>query len=404
MMTKIDIYFFTFQRRSATQVRLSSSSLASIQEECTLPNDFLYQSTFEPNHSKTRFSIASDDSFQDGGSFCSGKSDTSKSNSTSLESLNMSLKECDEVLEPDTRTKEQIIEDFRQKFEATCGMQSSLILSRRRASIQVASLSSAPPPVDPSIRPKLRRASFQCEEVITKKFDRNESISKVISDFKLQYNFPSPLHAITRQYGSSSDITMKEKVEPSPRSVSKDLKSILSDWEIEKNKKTTGKSAGREQKQKSLESSEPGLASIIHARNSSCTSDYFGSTETLNTVQTFPIHDGGKTERRQSLPVNLSRHESLSNSVPKIPERRKSLLDKGAETKPDNLLKSPINGSNCPKPSVSDSDDGIFNEEDTILDSNKTNIVKPYKNNGISANIKSHKVPTKIRVPLETSL
>lgn len=375
---------FCFQRRTTSQGRLSSSSLASIQEECSLQNDLQYQGT--TNLPKARFSIASDDSFTDNASLCSSKSDTSKSNSASLESL----KEGCDVVEPDTRTKEQIIEEFRNKFESTYGRQtSSFIQPRRRASIHVACLTSAPPPVDHSIRPKLRRASFQCEEVITKKSEREDPISKVISDFKLQYNFPSPLHAVTRQYGSASDITMREKVEPSPKSISKDLKSILSEWAVDKKSQQIKKPTVREQ---SKQISDSFNRKVIHDRNSSCTSDYFGSTDTLNTIHTLPTQETVNSERRQSLPIIFSTNESLSSLVPKIPERRKSLLDNSS-------LQSPANvDPKSPNLSLLDADDGICNEGNTDFHSNLLNNTKTVKTNDKSANNKSRKVP------LETSL
>ncbi|CAC5422761.1 unnamed protein product [Mytilus coruscus] len=345
----------------SSPVRLSSSSLAIIKEEPQVNSEFHVGNTKdESQRSKVRFSICSDDSLKDN-SMCS--SDSNISGST--ESLTHPSREIDDQIE--TRTREQILANFRRNFPTT---QPPIIQPSRRASIQVDTLTnSMPPPVDSSIRPKLRRASFQCEAVITKQFERGDSVSKLISDFKLQYNFPSPVHAVTRQYGSSSDIKMKDKMESSP-SAEKDLKTILTEWEGDRtaNKKQTKPGIANISTKVNTEGNtkyRTETNSIGHARNLSFTSDYFGSTETLNTTKSFPLAVKGNEGiqiRRQSLPVILTRNES--ETVPKLPERRRSLIDNKPNTKDhfkrESKLESKIQTQST------ESDDGIFHDEDEL--------------------------------------
>ncbi|XP_052070217.1 uncharacterized protein LOC127709009 [Mytilus californianus] len=350
----------------SSPIRLSSSSLAIIKEEPQVNSEFHVRNTKdESQRCKVRFSICSDDSLKDN-SMCSSESNVSGS----TESLTHPSREIDDQIE--TRTREQMLANFPT-------IQPPIIQQRRRASIQVDTLTnSMPPPVDRSIRPKLRRASFQCEAVITKQFERGDSVSKLISDFKLQYNFPSPVHAVTRQYGSSSDIKMKDKMESSP-SAEKDLKTILTEWEGDRtaNKKQTKSGSANISTKVNTEGNtkyRTETNSIGHARNLSFTSDYFGSTETLNTTKSFPLAvkgNEGMQIRRQSLPVILTRNESVSETVPKLPERRRSLIDNKPNTK-DNFKRESKLESKIQTQST-ESDDGIFHDEDELTRQELTN-------------------------------
>ncbi|XP_063399356.1 uncharacterized protein LOC134683980 [Mytilus trossulus] len=388
----------------SSPVRLSSSSLAIIKEESQANSEFHVENkNDESQHSKVRFSICSDDSLKDT-SMCSSESNVSGS----MESLNRSSREIDDQIE--TRTHEQILANFRRNFPTA---QSPQIQPRRRASIQVDTLTnSMPPPVDRSIRPKLRRASFQCEAVITKQFERGDSVSKLISDFKLQYNFPSPVHAVTRQYGSSSDIKMKDKMETSP-SVEKDLKTILTEWAGDQttNKKLTKQDVSNTSTKVKTEGNtkyRTETNSIGHARNLSFTSDYFGSTETLNTTKSFPLAakgNEGMNIRRQSLPVILTRNESLSETVPKLPERRRSLMD----NKPNTKNKRESKKENKIQTLSTESDDGIFHDEDELTKQELTNKVhKADKEMDDVFRPKKRKEPSrpdiKVTLALETAL
>lgn len=347
-----------------------SSSLACIKEEPGNQNGS-HESSKNPDiyASRSRFSISSNESHHD-------TSTQSNSGSSSIESLNQSFTETDNQQEVETRTREQILADFRRNFEQTYGGSTNQL--RRRASIQVVSLSNQlAPPVDMTIRPKLRRASFQCEAVLTKKFEREEPVSKVISDFKLQYNFPSPLHAVTRQYGSSTDIRLQDKTEPSPSpATEKDLKTILKEWQNQKTTQastiTSQKSIPKQQKDVCNPGPNAEVNTTRHARNPSLTSDYFGSTETLNTVNSCPLHNAGseiKFARRQSLPVILTRPDNLAETAPKLPERRRSFLDKDF-SKINNLSRKTANmqdNVSIPyKHTTPEPDDGIFHEEDLV--------------------------------------
>jgi hypothetical protein len=339
---------------------LSSSSLASIQEETIYHNGVHDNDNITDVHkSKTRFSISSDESQIE-----SSINSKCSSGSSSTESLIQSEAEA-----VDRPTREQILADFQRNFEQNYGRQKDLPM--RRVSVQVETLSNrTAPPVDRTIRPKLRRASFQCEAVLTKTSEREEPVSKVISDIKLQYNFPSPLHAITRQYGSSSDVRTKVK-EEQLQSAERNFKSILEEWQNEKPVQkniilSTNVQINDRQSKKDQAGSNIETDNISHARNLSFTSDYFGSTETLNTINTCPIpstvNDQRQTKRRQSLPANLT----ANDSPPKLPERRRSFIDNNNKNKKGQFtLKD--SESDKHKYITSESDDGIFYEEDDLL-------------------------------------
>lgn len=372
----------TNQRRSSP-TKLSSSSLASIQEETIYHNGVHDNDNITDVHkSKSRFSISSDESQIE-----SSINSKCSSGSSSIESLSQSE---DQPEAPDRRTREQILADFQRNFEQNYGRQKGLLT--RRVSVQVETLSNrTAPPIDRTIRPKLRRASFQCEAVMTKTSEREEPVSKVISDIKLQYNFPSPLHAITRQYGSSSDVRTKVK-EEQLQSAERNFKSILEEWQNEKPVQkniilSTNVPINDRQSKKDQTGSNIETDDICHVRNLSFTSDYFGSTETLNTINTCPIpstvNDQRQTKRRQSLPTKLT----ANDFPPKLPERRRSLIDNSNKNKRDQFtLKD--SESNKHKYIASESDDGIFYEEDDLLQNsnNKWNqeIVKMLPKNELS--------------------
>lgn len=362
---------------------MSSSSLASIQEETIYHNGVRDNDNITDVHkSKSRFSISSDESQIE-----SSINSKCSSGSSSIESLSQSE---DQSEAPDRRTREQILADFQRNFEQNYGRQKGLLT--RRVSVQVETLSNrTAPPIDRTIRPKLRRASFQCEAVMTKTSEREEPVSKVISDIKLQYNFPSPLHAITRQYGSSSDVRTKVK-EEQLQSAERNFKSILEEWQNEKPVQkniilSTNVPINHRQSKKDQTGSNIETDDICHVRNLSFTSDYFGSTETLNTINTCPIpttvNDQRQTKRRQSLPTKLT----ANDFPPKLPERRRSLIDNSNKNKRDQFtLKD--SESNKHKYIASESDDGIFYEEDDLLQNsnNKWNqeIVKMLPKNELS--------------------
>ncbi|XP_060073710.1 uncharacterized protein LOC132553479 [Ylistrum balloti] len=116
-------------------------------------------------------------------------------------------------------------------------------LGQRRASTQCIPQSNLTGHVlsDKKVYQRQRRASFQCEAVLTK--SRNEDTSsKIISDMKLNYNSPGPLHAVMRQYGSSSNLSHKSTPSLSSTSLNigkleaKNPMDVLRDWELEKTK------------------------------------------------------------------------------------------------------------------------------------------------------------------------
>lgn len=115
-------------------------------------------------------------------------------------------------------------------------------LAQRRASTQCiphSSSQSLRPTFDNRAYCSRRRASFQSEVVLTKSAN-HETSSKLISDMKLNYNFPGPLHAVTRQYGSASNLS-SSMTSQSPSTNSsytdqiKDPFDVLRAWALEKN-------------------------------------------------------------------------------------------------------------------------------------------------------------------------
>lgn len=148
------------------------------------------------------------------------------------------------------------IDDSLRKLPASVKEQTSICpdsrnIVQRRASIQCTPQSSRTVSEEKTFQIQ-RRASFQCEAVLTK--SNNETMSKVISEMKLNHNFPSPLHAVMRQYGSSSNITASPlshtSSSPSAHSRQPDNKNhmdVLRSWQLEKTNITNIKNIPKDQ-------------------------------------------------------------------------------------------------------------------------------------------------------------
>lgn len=201
------------------------------------------------------------------------------------------------------------------------------------------------------IRPKLRRASMQCESVITKA-DTTQDMAKIISDFKLNYDFPCPLHAVMRQYGSSSNLrtNIKSKVDVAEREKPKETKNakeLVEEWQaVSRGSSQKLKLDTSNQKMdRHIQTQNPGAFMTLdenkdssvdfrNVREQSFTSDYFGSVETVNSVMSLPTnvvhrrllsvpncHTDHATEiqnRRHSLPVskNIASPRKRSGEYP----------------------------------------------------------------------------------------
>lgn len=195
--------------------------------------------------------------------------------------------------------------------------------SGRRASVQVDSDFYRQRSVENNmsnedIRPKLRRASMQCESVITKA-DSAKDMAKIISDFKLNYDFPCPLHAVMRQYGSSSNLraNVKSKIDvatPEKPKETKNARELVDEWQavskgtsqklkldisnqkMERGIQTTQNSGAFTY----LDENKESCVDFRNVREQSFTSDYFGSFETVNSVMSLPTSAVHK--RQQSVP------------------------------------------------------------------------------------------------------
>ncbi|OWF48882.1 uncharacterized protein LOC110452529 [Mizuhopecten yessoensis] len=215
----------------------SRASLSSISEEDApvqqssaehgAGNDEIYSNGIEDGSSPSRYSYAS----------------------------NNSLDSVDSDVSVDEQRKDTSLSDdgVRRKLSSFRGYQSVDLqmtfpdpryLDQRRASVQCIPQST---PIDSTssenkAHQRERRASFQCEAVLTKSANK-ETHSKIISDMKLNYNFPGPLQAVMRQYGSSSNLLTNKS---SPRLSSTSLNTnkadaknhmdVLRAWQLEKSK------------------------------------------------------------------------------------------------------------------------------------------------------------------------
>ena len=232
-------------------------------------------------------------------------------------------------------------------------------VGRRRASIQVVQHQTLLPEGTNQMRSRMRRGSIQCEAVITKQAERGD-MSKMLSELKLQCTTPSPLHAVMRQYGSASNLTPRTpsgsnstssiaEVTADVAPLQKDVHSILKDWNLPfKNGNKIENINSSIKAKPSSPRTHASLKSDVHSEisisqtNSSCgnsgsvllghqseqsfSSDYYGSMETIHSVQSLPVNGSsvgnqpgrpGNNVSRVDLPssYNRRRHSLPTNQI-----------------------------------------------------------------------------------------
>ncbi|XP_033738947.1 uncharacterized protein LOC117326346 isoform X2 [Pecten maximus] len=182
-------------------------------------------------------------------------------------------------------------------------------LGQRRASTQCIP---PPPPTgntlsDNKDQYRQRRASFQSEAVLTKSANQ-ETNSKIISEMKLNYNFPGPLHAVVRQYGSSSNLSTN-KTSPSPSStplnvektVAKNPLDVLRAWQLEKTKGAANP--------KTASSSQPQMSTPTNShgeRNGLCHENGTDKTSIKPDISDEAQEGNKNEEKAESLSISQS--------------------------------------------------------------------------------------------------